>query len=712
MNIATDAQSPAYLNPDIPRSERVNDLLGRMTLPEKCGLLLHASKAVERLGIPAYNWWNECLHGVARAGRATVFPQAIALAATFDPGLIKQVASAIADEARAKHHEAVRRGNRGIYRGLTFWTPNINIFRDPRWGRGQETYGEDPYLTACIGVAFVEGLQGDHPEYLKVAACAKHFAVHSGPEKDRHTFDAVASPKDMAETYLPAFKALVDAGVEAVMGAYNRVNGEPACASPTLLKRALRQQWGFKGHVVSDCWAIRDIHENHKLVNSLAEAAALAVKHGCDLNCGCAYGELVNAVEQGLLTEDDIDRSVRRLLETRFKLGMFDPLQRVPFADTPMSVVNCDRHRALAREAAAKSVVLLKNRHDILPVKPGLGRILVVGPNASSLDVLMGTYHGVSSNMTSIAEGIIGRADEGTTVEYRMSCLLDHENVSPVDVTRDQVKGSDLVIAVMGLSPILEGEEGDTIASPTAGDRETLGLPASQIDFIKRITGLGTPVVLVLTGGSALAIPEVHDLVDAVLMVWYPGEQGGNAVANVLFGDTSPSGRLSITVPKSIEQLPPFDDYSMAGRTYRYMNDEPLYPFGFGLSYTRFEYSDLALPAGPHQPGQAILFSVMVQNTRGIESEEVVQVYLKMPEGDAPSPRYSLVGTQRIRLMPGEQSELKLSLDPGVMQAVDADGTSRQRSGMYEIWVGGSSPDPRAVELGATPPMHARFEIT
>ncbi|MEZ6192028.1 MAG: glycoside hydrolase family 3 C-terminal domain-containing protein [Phycisphaerales bacterium] len=555
------------------------------------------------------------------------------------------------------------------------------------------------------------GLQGDHPEYLKVAACAKHFAVHSGPEKDRHTFDAVANPKDMAETYLPAFKALVEAGVEAVMGAYNRINGEPACASPTLLKKTLREQWGFKGHIVSDCWAIRDIHENHKLVNSLAEAAALAVKHGCDLNCGCAYAELVNAVEQGLLTEDDIDRSVRRLLETRFKLGMFDPSQRVPFADTPMSVVNCERHRALAREAAAESVVLLKNRHNILPIKSGLDRILVVGPNASSLDVLMGTYHGVSSSMTSIAEGIISRADEGTTVEYRMSCLLDHANVSPVDVTRDQIKGSDLVIAVMGLSPILEGEEGDTIASPTAGDRETLGLPDNQIDFIKRITGLGTPVVLVLTGGSALAIPEVHDLVDAVLMVWYPGEQGGHAVADVLFGDTSPSGRLPITVPKSIDQLPPFNDYAMAGRTYRYMTDEPLYPFGFGLSYTRFEYSDLTIPAGLHKQGRAIPFSVKVQNTDGTESEEVVQIYLKTPEGDAPSPRYSLVGMQRIRLAPGKYTELKLSLDPQAMQTVNADGTSTQRSGTYELWVGSCSPDPRAVELGTAPPMHAKFEV-
>ncbi len=712
MSNATDAQTPAYLDPAFPRDHRVDDLLGRMTLEEKCGQMLHASPAIERLGIPEYNWGNECLHGVARAGGATVFPQAIGLGATFDPDLIKQLASAIADEARAKHHEAVRCGNRGLHRGLTFWTPNINIFRDPRWGRGQETYGEDPYLTARIGTAFVEGLQGDHPKYLKAAACAKHFAVHSGPEKDRHIFDARVGPKDMAETYLPAFKALVDAGVEAVMGAYNRVNGEPACASPTLLEDILRKQWGFGGHVVSDCGAIRDIHENHKHVETLAEAVAMAVKAGCDLNCGCAYNELLNAFEEVLLAEQDIDRCVRRLLKTRFKLGMFDPPDQVPYASTPMSVVNCDRHRELAREAAAKSIVLLKNRHGVLPLRRDTKRILVVGPNASSLDVLMGNYHGISSNMTSILEGICDRADEVTSVAYRMSCQLDQENSSPSDVICHEIQQAEMVIAVMGLAPILEGEEGDTIASPTAGDRESIGLPANQVGFLKKITGLGTPVVLVLTGGSAIAIPEVHELVDAVLMAWYPGEQGGNAVADVLFGHTSPSGRLPITVPKSLEQLPPFDDYAMTGRTYRYMTDEPLYPFGFGLSYTRFQYSGLELTAGPHLLDQSIPFSVTVRNTGTVESEEVVQVYLKTPRGDAPSPRFSLVGLQRIRLAPGASRNLTLSLLPQVLQAVDADGTMCQRPGIYSLWVGGSTPDPRAIELGATPPAHTSFEVT
>ncbi len=622
------------------------------------------------------------------------------------------MASAIAEEARAKHHEAIRCGNRGIYQGLTFWTPNVNLFRDPRWGRGQETYGEDPYLTARIGAAFVRGLQGDHPEYLKAAACAKHFAAHSGPEKDRHTFDAVANPKDMAETYLPAFKALVDAGVEAVMGAYNRINGEAACASKTLLQDTLRDDWGFKGHVVSDCWAIRDIHENHKLVQSLTEAAALAVKAGCDLNCGCAYDELMNAVDQGMLTELDIDRSLRRLLLTRFKLGMFDPPERVPFAATPMSVVNCDRHRDLAREVAVNSIVLLKNRHGVLPLKQNAGRILVVGPNATSLDVLMGNYHGMSAHMASVLEGICGRAGEATTVAYRMSCRLDRETVSPTDIIRYEVKQSDVVVAVMGLSPILEGEEGDTIASPTAGDRESIGLPENQAAFIKKITGLGTPVVLVLTGGSAIAIPEIHGLVDAVLMVWYPGEQGGYAVADVLFGVTDPSGRMPITVPRSVDQLPPFDDYTMAGRTYRYMTDESLYPFGFGLSYTHFEYSGLTIPHSPHKVGQSIPVSVTVENTGGVASEQVVQVYLKIPEGDAPSPRYSLVGIERVRLGPGDRWNVKLSLESRVLQAVDADGSMRQRPGTYSLWVGGCSPDPRAVALGADAPLHKTFEVT
>lgn len=711
MNQATDAQVPAYLDTSLPRERRVEDLLGRMTLEEKCGQMLHASPAIERLGIPEYNWWNECLHGVARAGQATIFPQAIGLAATFDPALIKQLANAIADEARAKHHEAARQGNRGLSRGLTFWSPNINIFRDPRWGRGQETYGEDPYLTSRIGAAFVQGLQGDHPDYMKAAACAKHFAVHSGPEKDRHTFDAVVSPKDLAETYLPAFKALVEAGVEAVMGAYNRVNGEPACASPTLLEDTLRKQWGFAGHVVSDCWAIRDIHEHHKLVGSLAEAAALAVEHGCDLNCGCAYSELVLAVKKGMLSEAAVDRSLRRLLMTRFKLGMFDPPEDVPFASTTMSIVNSRSHRELAHRSATKSVVLLKNQHGLLPIKRDIKRILVVGPNATSLDVLMGNYHGISANMTSILEGIAGRADESTTVSYRMSCQFNQDNASPVDIIRYEVKQADMVIAVMGLAPYFEGEEGDTVASPTAGDRDTLGLPENQDAFLHKITGLGTPVVLVLTGGSAIAIPEIHDKVDAVLMAWYPGEQGGNAVADILFGYANPSGRLPITVPYSHEQLPPFEDYSMAGRTYRYMAEPPLYPFGFGLSYTRFEYGRIEMAAGPFAMGEPVSFTLTVRNVGDVLGDEPVQVYVKHPDGEASSPKYSLVDVHPVRLDPGVEKTLSFTLDPQALQVVGADGGRRQRSGEYQVWVGGASPCPRAIELGASPLAHVRFHV-
>ncbi|GAB4109739.1 MAG: glycoside hydrolase family 3 C-terminal domain-containing protein [Phycisphaeraceae bacterium] len=701
-----------YLNPGLPVETRVEDLLGRMTLEEKCSQMLFASPAIDRLGVPAYNWWNECLHGVARAGRATVFPQAIGLAATFDPALVERVAAAISDEARAKHHEAVRRGNRGIYRGLTFWTPNINIFRDPRWGRGQETYGEDPFLTARMGTAFVRGLQGDDPKYLKVAACAKHFAVHSGPERDRHHFDATASAKDLWETYLPAFKALVDAGVEAVMSAYNRVNGEPASASHTLLDEILRRRWGFKGHVVSDCGAIRDIHENHKLAHSLAEAAAMAVRAGCDLNCGCAYNELIHAVRQGLVDEKDIDRSVRRLLRTRFRLGMFDPPEAVPYARTPMRVVNCEEHQALARRAASASMVLLKNRHGVLPIRPGVRRILIVGPNAASTDVLLGTYFGLSPRIVSFLEGVCARADEGVTVEYRVSCLLDRDNLCPVDITRDEVKNADLVIAVMGLSPLMEGEECDAIASPWAGDRQATGLPENQKRFIERITGLGTPVVMVLTGGSAMSIPREHELADAVLYTWYPGEQGGNALADVLFGDVSPAGRLPITVPFSEDDLPPFDDYAMTGRTYRYMTKPSLYPFGFGLSYARFEYRDLVVAPADSTAGEPISVSVTVQNVSERAGDEVVQVYVKVPEGSAETPRFSLVDFKRVSLQPGESSRLNWRLTAEVLSSVEAGGSSRVRSGTYQVWVGGCSPDARSVELGADAPLTATFGMT
>jgi beta-glucosidase len=570
--------------------ERVRDLVSCMTLEEKVSQMVYDAPAIERLGIPAYNWWNECLHGVGRAGVATVFPQAIGLAATWDTDLIYRVATAISDEARAKHHEALRRGIHKQYLGLTFWSPNVNIFRDPRWGRGQETWGEDPFLTGEMGAAFVRGLQGDHPKYMKTAACAKHYAVHSGPEKDRHAFNAVVSRRDLYATYLPAFKKLVtEAKVEAVMGAYNRLLGEPCCASQLLLGEILRGQWDFQGHVVSDCWALNDIHTSHQVTQDAAESAALALKAGCDIECGATYAYLGEAVERGLITEADIDRSLVRTLTTRFKLGMFDPPSEVPYASIPMSVVGCEAHRQLAYEAAAKSVVLLKNKDNILPIGDQVRSIFITGPTAANVDILLGNYFGLNTTLTTLLEGIVGCVPEGIRIEYHPGCQLTAPNAIPISWAPFMAERSDLTIACMGTSPLMEGEQGASILSAQEGDRSDIALPESQAAYIRAIAARGAKIVLVLTGGSPIALGELADLVQAVVFVWYPGQEGGKAVADVLFGQAVPSGKLPLTFPRSLDDLPPFEDYNMAGRTYRYSTAEPLYPFGFGLSYSRFE---------------------------------------------------------------------------------------------------------------------------
>ncbi|MCL2271040.1 MAG: glycoside hydrolase family 3 C-terminal domain-containing protein, partial [Treponema sp.] len=556
---------------------RIDGLISQMTLEEKVSQLSHTSAAIERLGIPEYNWWNECLHGVARAGVATVFPQAIALAATFDERFVEQVANAISDEARAKYNEAVKQGNRGQYWGLTFWTPNINIFRDPRWGRGQETYGEDPFLTSRIGIALVKGLQGDDPDNLKLAACAKHYAVHSGPEKFRHTFDAVVSKKDLFETYLPAFKALVEAGVESVMGAYNRIYGEPCCGSNYLLKDILRGRWAFKGHVVSDCWAIRDFHENHKVTASPEESAALALNAGCDLNCGCTYPQLTVSVKKGLVTEEAINTALARLLRTRCKLGMFDPPEQGRWGKLGREVINCEKHQKLALAAAEKSIVLLRNDKELLPLDSSAKKIVVVGPGAANAHTLFGNYYGVSSRFTTVLEGLADKIKDkyGINLNYRQGCLMYGDNhLSNMEF--GSAGAIDLVIAVMGLDGAIEGEEGDAIASDSNGDRMYIELPPWQLKFLQKVKAAGKPVILVLTGGSPIAIPE--DIADAIIFAWYPGEQGGKAVADIIFGDVVPSGKLPITFPASTDQLPPYDDYSMKGRTYRYMTEKPLYP--------------------------------------------------------------------------------------------------------------------------------------
>ena len=708
---ATD--SLPFRDPARPLAERVQDLLARLSLDEKIAQLNHAAPGVPRLDLPAYNYWNEALHGVARNGRATVFPQAIGMAATWDPDLVQRVASAIGDEGRAKYEAAQRRkGDTGWYQGLTFWTPNINIFRDPRWGRGQETWGEDPYLTGEMGTAFVRGLQGDHPRYLKAAACAKHYAVHSGPEGERHGFDARVSPRDLRATYLPAFKKLVtDAGVESVMGAYNRVNGEACCASQTLLVDILRGEWGFQGHVVSDCGALNDIHNHHRVTANAVETAALALRTGCDLCCGETYRHLAEAVAQGLVSEADVDRALGRVLATRFKLGLFDPPSEVPYAGVPMSVVGSPAHRALAHEAALKSVVLLKNEGGLLPIADSVRSLYITGPTAGSVDVLLGNYFGLSDSLTTFLEGIVQRLPEGIRVEYRLGCLLVQPTTNPIDVAMVEAPRTDVVIACMGLTPQLEGEEGDALVSTAQGDRPDIDLPAVQVQFLKGLVAHGARLVLVLTGGGPIALGELADLAQAILFVWYPGQEGGHAVADILFGHAAPSGKLPVTFPHSLADLPPFEDYGMAGRTYRYMAAEPLYPFGFGLSYTSFAYSDLRLSSPRLSAGEPLQVTCAVTNTGSVEAEETVQVYLADLAASAPVPLHSLVGFRRVRLAPGATETLSFTLLPETMMLVDDDGTLRLEPGEFRVTVGGCSPGPRGAALGAPPPVGAVFTV-
>jgi beta-glucosidase len=706
------ADTVPYLDSTRPTAERVQDLIAHMTVEEKIGQLQNGAPAIPRLDIPAYNYWNEALHGVARNGRATVFPQIIGMAATWDPALIRRAASAIADEARAKYHEALRRhGYTQLYQGLTFWSPNVNIYRDPRWGRGQETWGEDPYLTGELGAAFVRGMQGDDARYLKTAACAKHYAVHSGPEKLRHGFDAVVSRHDLHDTYLPAFHAQVEAGVEAVMGAYNRVNGEPCCAHPYLLGEVLRGTWGFAGHVVSDCGAVTDIFSGHHTAATEAAAAALAVTRGCDLECGKTYRHLDEALAQGLVTEADLDRALTRVLTTRFKLGMFDPPDQVPYAATPLSVVGSDAHRALAYEAAAKSVVLLKNRNNILPIRPEVKAIRVLGPTAADLSVLLGSYHGLNGTLTSLLEGIVSRLPEGVGLEYRMGCQLLHPNTASQDWLYSPRSQPDVVIACMGVTPMLEGEEGDAIASTEEGDRARVELPPVQAEFVRKLAQAGARVVLVLTGGGPIALGDLEDLVEAVVFVWYPGEAGGTAVADVLFGQVTPSGKLPLTFPRSLADLPPFDDYSMQGRTYRYATAEPLYPFGFGLSYTQFAYSNLRLAQDSRPAGDDLAGTVEVANVGPRDGEEVVQVYASAPDGRG-APQHSLVAFQRVALAAGERQTVPFTVPAARLTVVDAGGVAQAVPGSWRLTVGGCSPGARGVALGAPEPATGEFTVT
>ena len=689
----------------------LGQLIGQMSAEEKISQLSHESPAIERLGIPEYNWWNECLHGVARSGKATVFPQVILMAATFDRELVRKVATAISDEARAKHHRAISSGNRGQYVGLTFWSPNINLFRDPRWGRGQETFGEDPFLTGVLAREYVAGLQGEDRFHLKVAACAKHFVVHSGPERTRHGFDARCSLKDFHESYLPAFRILVEAGVEAVMGAYNRTNGEPCCASSHLIDELLRGDMGFQGHFVSDCWALQDLHNHHGVTDTPEESIALALKAGCDLNCGCLYQDIGQALEKGLVEVGDIERSLRRLLRTRYRLGLLPCAPTSPYETIPQEVIASKENRALALEAAEKGCVLLKNMSETLPLTMKAGRILVVGPNATSVDMLLGTYAGCSGNMVTILEGIVERAPVGIAVEYRPGCQLVHANENPQDWVFFEAGKCELVIAVMGLSPLVEGEEGDAGMSADCGDRGDSGLPAVQMEFLEKIRKRARKLVVVLASGSPVTSPRLHEMADALVWTGYPGEAGGTAVANILFGAVNPSGKLPFTVPCSVDDLPPFDDYSMRGRTYRYAQQAALYPFGFGLSYTAFDYRNMAANSTRLDARGTLLVKVDVANTGSRPGTETVQLYQSSPEAPGEHPSYSLIAFQRVELKPGESKQLQFTLDADLFHLFDDQGDRRWYVGRVVLYAGGCSPMKTVEELGLGPPATLNISL-
>jgi beta-glucosidase len=687
---AERAPRPGYLDPELPPAERAADLVSRMTRAEKIAQTMTEAPAIPRLGVPAYDWWNEALHGVARAGRATVFPQAIGLAASFDEPLVREVAGVIADEARAKFNEAQRRGARGRYQGLTFFAPNLNLLRDPRWGRGQETFGEDPLLTARMGVAFVAGMQGDDPRYAKTIATAKHFAVHSGPEAERHAFDARPSAHDLADSYLPQFEAAVREGrVGSVMAAYNRVNGEPAAASPTLLAETLRGRWGFSGYVVGDCGAVEDVFWNHRATPSLAAAAAAALRAGTDLDCGHGYRALAAALAGGLVEEADLDRALGRLYSARFRLGLFDPPGRVPWSTLPFGTVESPAHLALARRAAARGIVLLENRGAALPLDAGVRRLAVVGPTADDLPALVANYHGTPSRPVTLLEGIrAAAARRGLAVGYARGAHLIETSEGELADAVAAARAADVVIAVVGLDPRLEGEERDSRLN-RAGDRIDLALPPGQERLLEAVAPAGKPLVVVVTGGGAIAMPWAAAHAAALLYVFYPGAEGGNAVADVLFGDVAPAGRLPFTIYRSTGDLPPFRDYAMAGRTYRYFTGEALYRFGDGRSYTTFRYTNLAArPA----PGGATV-SVEVTNAGPVAGDEVVEVYLLPRSAPAYAPRRWLAAFARVSLAAGERRTVALELGAPALSIVDEHGTRRPLTGDVDVAVGGRQPD-------------------
>jgi len=681
-------------------------LTSQMTIQEKITQMLYQSPAIERLGIPAYNWWNEALHGVARAGIATMFPQAIGMAATFDENLLQQVADIVSTEGRAKFNTFSKKGDRGIYKGITFWAPNINIFRDPRWGRGHETFGEDPYLTSRLGIAYIKGLQGDDSTHLKTTACAKHFAVHSGPEGVRHSFDAVVNKKDLYDTYLYAFKRCVQEGeVEAIMGAYNRVNGEPACGSKTLLQDILRDNWNFKGHVVSDCWAIQDFHEHHHVTSTVVESAAMAVNNGCDLNCGNAFLHLYAAYEQGLVTEEAIDQAVIRLLDTRIRLGMLEDYPS-PYEDISYELVECKEHIKLSLDVAKRSIVLLKN-DGLLPLKKeNLKSIAVIGPNANSRDGLIGNYVGTSSEYITPLEGIKNYVGDDVRVYYAQGTHLYKEKVECLAEDKDRfaeailaAEMSDVVIMCLGLDATIEGEQGDAGNEYASGDKFDLNLPGNQQELLEAIHAVGKPVILLLSCGSALAIKWADENVNAILQTWYIGARGGKAIAELLFGEFSPSGKLPITFYNSTDELPGFEDYTMTNRTYRYMNTPALYPFGYGLTYTNIGYSNSHLSKTILSTNEDLTVTTTVTNSGKYAVQESIQIYIKDLESTTSIPHYALKGVGIVDLSPGESKDFSYIIKPRDLALINDEGECWLEPGKFTLYIGGGQPDIRTQAL-------------
>lgn len=686
---------------------RAEELVNKMTLEERASQLRYDAPAIKRLGIPAYNWWGESLHGVARAGTATVFPQAIGMAATFDEELIEKAADCISTEGRAKYNEYSAHDDRDIYKGLTFWSPNINIFRDPRWGRGHETYGEDPYLTSRLGVAYVKGLQGDG-EVIKAAACAKHFAVHSGPEALRHEFDARPTPKDMEETYLPAFEALVkEAHVEAVMGAYNRVNGEPCCGSKTLIQDTLREKWGFEGHFLSDCWAIRDFHEHHMVTSTAPESAAMALNAGCDLNCGNTYLHILTAYQQGLVTEDAITQAAVRLYTTRYLLGLFDESE---YDTIPYEKVECKEHLALADKAAKESVVLLKN-DGILPLDiDKIQTIGVIGPNANSRIALMGNYHGTSSEYITISEGIQRYAEGKARVLYSEGCALCKEKTESLAQKGDRLaearivaEHSDVVILCLGLDETLEGEQGDTGNSAASGDKLDLLLPKPQRNLMEVIAETGKPVIFCLMAGSAIDLRYPSEHFNAILQLWYPGARGGKSVADILFGEVSPSGKLPLTFYNDLGHLPEFTDYHMENRTYRYMEEEAQYPFGFGLTYGKVEVTNAEISKVSEKSDEFELPEVSVKvrltNQGAYDTDDVVQIYVKNTDSAYAVKNPALCAFRRIHVKAGESAETELVISGRAFSVVNERGERIKDGNHFVLYTATMQPDKRSREL-------------